>query len=507
MIGTSLPELLFIRASVFFLHYFALILIGLLVLLLVTNHSHAKFTTFIQTLAILETAFYVLVFLPQQRRQSKTAHPPTLPVDERRKIFTKTIESVQDGDTYLTKWFNHAPLAEIKRENLKDFLAWAFLSKEYWGTEDEEELDEYVVKTEEVLGRKLEKGRGKAIPIRLTTDPVVMLHRPLLWYLTVAFVDTITFLRLQYYGFTFYKLPLTRFFTVFPFRPITLACPRTSPSKKLSYWYKPHTSRSRKPILLIHGIGIGLWPYVSLMKELNKASATVADGEIGIIAIEIMPISFRITGEIPDKEEMCSEILKILDNHGWKDFVLASHSYGSVISTQLIHHRHAKHRIRSILLIDPVTFLLHLPDVAYNFTKRPPRRANERQLYYFASTDMCVANTLGRHFFWLENILWKEDLHSRNVTVALAAKDLISPTHAVAKYLLDEEPAYERFLSEDEVDGGTVLRGEEDWRQRMWKGEGIDVLWFEDCDHAHVLDRWRNYRKLVDVLRAYCAEE
>ena len=66
------------------------------------------------------------------------------------------------------------------------------------------------------------------------------------------------------------------------------------------------------------------------MAEINeKDEFRVSDGEIGAIAVEIMPISFRITGAALPKEEMCKEINAILEAHGWDKFVLASHSYGS----------------------------------------------------------------------------------------------------------------------------------------------------------------------------------
>ena len=56
-------------------------------------------------------------------------------------------------------------------------------------------------------------------------------------------------------------------------------------------------------------------------------------------------------------------------------------------------------RISATLFVDPVTLLLHMPDVAYNFTIRAPKATNEWVLWYFASKDPGVAHTLGRHFF------------------------------------------------------------------------------------------------------------
>lgn len=67
-----------------------------------------------------------------------------------------------------------------------DWLLWALFSAntndglEEW----EEELDSYVKTIETMIGRKLESGRNpKVKSMRLTFDPVEMLHRPLIWYM------------------------------------------------------------------------------------------------------------------------------------------------------------------------------------------------------------------------------------------------------------------------------------------------------------------------------------
>lgn len=63
------------------------------------------------------------------------------------------------------------------------------------------------------------------------------------------------------------------------------------------------------------------------MSELNlDDEKSEDDGQLGIIAVEIMPISFRITGKPLQKDAMCREIDGILKKHGWDKFVLVSHS-------------------------------------------------------------------------------------------------------------------------------------------------------------------------------------
>jgi pimeloyl-ACP methyl ester carboxylesterase len=140
-----------------------------------------------------------------------------------------------------------------------------------------------------------------------------------------------------YHSFDFHSTPLLQLPTVFPGRPMALVTSHRTPAKTLTYWHRPHTSKTRLPILLIHGIGIGLYPYINFLSELNSASeADDSDGEVGIIAVEIMSVSFRITSETLEKETMCQEIDSILKAHGWDKFVLITHSWVLSISLPML---------------------------------------------------------------------------------------------------------------------------------------------------------------------------
>jgi pimeloyl-ACP methyl ester carboxylesterase len=311
-------------------------------------------------------------------------------------------------------------------------------------------------------------------------------------------------------GFHFYRTPLSQFFKLFPLRPQTLLSTRVSPAKHISYWHRPHTSKTRLPVLFIHGIGIGLYPYTNFLRELNPTEGIEdggPDNQVGIIAIEIMPVSFRITQPALSKDAMCGEILSILKHHGWDKCVLVSHSYGTVVSTHLLKHPLTAPRIGPVMLIDPVSILLHLPDVAFNFTRRTPKYANEHQLWYFASMDMGVSHTLSRHFFWNENVLWKADLQNRNVTVSLAGRDLIVNTEAVARYLTSPDSKWteqmDKYPAAATDNDNRVGDGRSEFMDRKWVGRGIDVLWFDDLDHAQVFDTAATRRPLVRAIREY----
>lgn len=300
-----------------------------------------------------------------------------------------------------------------------------------------------------------------------------------------------------YHGFHFYRASLWRFFTLFPFRPLALSSAHRSPVKYLTYWHRQHRSKTRLPVLFIHGIGIGLYPYTNFLGELAKE---LENDEVGIIALEIMPVSSRITHSALDKDTMIQEILNIIKYHRWTKLVLVSHSYGSIIATYLLKSALTTSYVGPVVFIDPISFLLHQPDVTYNFTARQPMRANEYQLWYFASKDIGVAHTLAKRFSWNENIIWKEDLGGRNVTVVLGGRDLIVDTEAVGQYL--SSPKGSLTASK----GAAASTGSDAWKRKLWVGSGLEILWYEQQDHAQVFDRKETRRPMIKAVSVYSCQ-
>lgn len=78
--------------------------------------------------------------------------------------------------------------------------------------------------------------------------------------------------------------------------------------------------------MFIHGIGVGLYSYINFLADLN-ANDEHSDGQVGIIAMEIMSVSSRITAEAMLNDEMCDEVRSYtLNAHGLGKAVLVSHS-------------------------------------------------------------------------------------------------------------------------------------------------------------------------------------
>jgi hypothetical protein len=187
MIGTSIQDYVFIRTCIFILYLIAplsalyCLLISYLQLF---DPPPPRVPWILNTWIAAEAAFYLLIYLPRRYYlQNAATHPKPLSREQRRALFLRCHDNIPDPERYLSKWFLGAPASEIKRENVKDFLCWAFLNKGEYDLAEEAELEEYVAALEKLLQRNLEEGRGKAKPLRLTLDEVDMLHRSLTWYL------------------------------------------------------------------------------------------------------------------------------------------------------------------------------------------------------------------------------------------------------------------------------------------------------------------------------------
>ncbi|KDQ50228.1 hypothetical protein JAAARDRAFT_74302 [Jaapia argillacea MUCL 33604] len=450
MIGNSTSEYFFIRTCITSLRLVAPV--SLLYLPLSWYHGSWLVSKWLGIWCASEVVFYLGVYLPRKAiLQEAAQHPPRLSRPEREALFNRCALHLRQASHTTGCFFSPPSSTDIKRDNAIEWLHWALFNhrpgktplrkrpailsstadeatrllegngfaeagKGVDGVDEEdweEEIEGYLKIMGDSIGHPLEPGRNdKVQSMTLTFDPVLMLHRPLVWYSIIALTDTITSAHLISLGFKHYT-PHNTLLKVFPPRPLT-AFSRTSVSNDLSYWYRPHRSKTKLPILFIHGIGIGLWPYVHFIQELINQ-----DPEVGILALEILPISSRITNPPLARQAFLSELRKILDSISFsspssssttsQQYLLISHSYGTFLTSHILHSPLSS-RFPCIILVDPIPFLLHHPSVAYNFVYRVPKTGPQWQLWYFASRDPDVARAISRWFFWSEGSLWREDL-------------------------------------------------------------------------------------------------
>lgn len=254
MIGNSSQQYAFIRACILLLQS-----IGPLSVLWTTGRLLGYFprVLVLDAIAVVETCFYLLVYLPIKAfYQGPAQHPPIDSSQERDALIRRVLDTIPDLDKFLSEWFYGANIDDIKEDNVKEYLAWAFFNchlEQVTDSEDQKDLDSYVRLLEthpSRKGRKFAPGRGKVAGMRLTLDPVLMKHRPFGWYMILLLVDTLTFFLLRAQGFAFCHPRSIQ--KVFPPRLNALhSSTKLSPSPILSYYVKPHTSKTRLPIVIV----------------------------------------------------------------------------------------------------------------------------------------------------------------------------------------------------------------------------------------------------------------
>lgn len=101
---------------------------------------------------------------------------------------SRCLLAIDDPEDFIRGWFYGAPLEEIRRENIREWITWAMFGLDSPGIEDLEdwtqESEQYVQAMEQQFGWNIPSGRTKDLPVmRLTVDPIHVVSRPLLWYI------------------------------------------------------------------------------------------------------------------------------------------------------------------------------------------------------------------------------------------------------------------------------------------------------------------------------------
>lgn len=185
MLDSSRAQYAFIRACIFLLQSIVPLSIAhsiYEVLFSTPWHLHLLIRVWLAAEATFYLAFQLpfLVYL-----QRDAFHPPLRSKEDRRVLFARSTAhaTFADLERHIRGWFKGAPWAEIGREGVKSWLAWAFFEGRIdVDGNDAQELEEYAVALERLLGKTFPPGNGKATSLRLTLDPVEVSRRSLLWY-------------------------------------------------------------------------------------------------------------------------------------------------------------------------------------------------------------------------------------------------------------------------------------------------------------------------------------
>mmetsp|Transcript_1872 Transcript_1872/g.3830 ORF Transcript_1872/g.3830 Transcript_1872/m.3830 type:complete len:512 (-) Transcript_1872:138-1673(-) len=384
-----------------------------------------------------ELAFNIKLRLTRRRLQRVKPSWQRLPAPSgARDVFLRTLRLVEEVESWsaprgpgrtakqwLEGWFLGTPLAEIRRGNMQEFVAWAWFTK-YPAELDEGEQStalEMLQEMEKRFGWSFEDGHNPAIkPIRINFDTMSVWCHPLVYYAALYALRASTRQTMRLFGFTYHagRAGGISFFH----KPVR------KPPGMLVLGGEAVPEKAEVPVVFFHGLGVGLPPYLLFIRRL-------ATGRECFI-VELPEVSQAGTETVLSPEVMAAEVAAMLQAHGHGRACIVAHSYGTFVLSWVLRCR--PDVVEKVVLIDPVNMLLSQPDVAYNFLYRRPNNPFTLVVANFVRWELFSANVLMREFYWYHNVLWLEDLPAGSLVV-LAGDDDILNAQVVRRHIEEQQ--------------------------------------------------------------------
>jgi pimeloyl-ACP methyl ester carboxylesterase len=114
-------------------------------------------------------------------------------------------------------------------------------------------------------------------------------------------------------------------------------------------------------MLFMHGITPGWAMYMHFVEALAGNRTVIL---IDLDAIKLESLTFRM----PIPNSFCVDVMDILHRHQIAKVSVVGHSFGSITSGWLVNRYPSV--VSHLTLVDPVSLLLALPDVAFKFLYR-----------------------------------------------------------------------------------------------------------------------------------------
>ncbi|KAK7060561.1 hypothetical protein VNI00_001327 [Paramarasmius palmivorus] len=385
----------------------------------------------------------------------------------------------------LRTWFGRVTWSSVTLHPVRQWLYWSMFNSDlppYDSLPEEHRvaMDDTLDQLQKRIGKRIPESTSHGAhspirPLRFSIDKLNVLWRPFWFYCFVAVTNL--YLKVKYqrdWGFRYGEYDGLEYLIRIP-----------------DGW---NASRDPRPILFIHGLGLGLFQYDVLLRHLHQS---FPDRPLLILLQpSISQDIFHPRYLKPMIREQTGERLaRLLASLGWADLerdnssseeeeieenllekpkpkkgiTLLSHSNGTYAHAWML--KDYPHMISRSCFVDPVTFCSWEGDVCYNFVYRPCMTGSELLLRYFVGTELGVANLLTRHFEWSSNTLWYEEIpNARNPSKTLfllGGKDNIVNAPRVKKYLTSHGVRKGLWYDPDGVHGQALLMGGEGHRRVM----------------------------------------
>eukprot|EP00198_Chlamydomonas_reinhardtii_P008767 XP_001698104.1 predicted protein [Chlamydomonas reinhardtii] len=375
----------------------------------------------------LEAAFFVwwqraYAHLNQQPSLHRPADP-----EHARRVFDRFIKDQASISKYiciknmLSKWYWGVPADKLTKRDVESLLCYGFWyrSREQMRADGLGDVaDSLVAELEAAWGVSF-KDDADAQPHPMMAhlwQPVRAFWRPLGFYVAIELLVGLKHVMLLAAGFRPYMVGGLRYYTygLPPLTPAQAAAELVAVQRRGGAGRREAEATSAAaPLLFLHGVGLGLLPYLNFLLQLSSLGRPM------------------VAVEVPEEDEVVDWVCAALDRHGVARMHVVAHSYGTFMASRLVQRRRAA--VASLTLLDPVCFIMYSGKLIYNFVYRNPW-AGASFLTWFIARDLAHSVSVSRRFYWSLLNLWPDQLPDHTL-VAMGARDELVPVPEVLTML------------------------------------------------------------------------
>jgi len=296
-------------------------------------------------------------------------------------------------------------MSEIYSENYESFLAWYLYLKRLTDLDADEKniVVNLRVESFEKFNPSGKIGFNPNVKhCSLGFDKIHYLHKPLT--LSVLLSST----EMYYHFFHLRRMGFQKFTQV-----------------GICYWYFEVPDAESDPVILLHGITIGLNAYSAMINAFYKKRSII------IIVYDCIMFNSMVF-DVPGPKQVSSAVLAMLYSHRISQVSLIGHSWGTILAGWLI--KIIPQRISHFTMIDPIATFVAYPEIVFEICYKPPKTFSDYFLYYFLRNDLTLASNLGRNCALYNMALGYDEIpHNIGVVVVIGENDALLDSNAVVE--------------------------------------------------------------------------
>lgn len=278
--------------------------------------------------------------------RGSTTPPPVydhLAVQELKRRFLQLgTNNIFNINQFLNAWFCGASIETIRHGNVAELVAYGFFSLRpaHLTPGQAAEVDAFVLDVQHTFNCTFAPGYNPSLRfLSHLWQPLRVWHKPLALYAAIEGYAALSSLMLQCRGFVRHR---HGGFDV--------------------YIHLQGCDASSVPIVLLHGVGFGLLPYLPLLSDIQAACPGAP-----LIVVEAHHVSQRlcITDGARSVDDVASCVLEVLQELGVSQACMVGHSYGSFVVSRLLHMR--PEIVHSCVVADPVAMMICYPRLLQAF--------------------------------------------------------------------------------------------------------------------------------------------